>query len=135
MRLNEKFRKEGLDHNNLREITTKYNSDYRKHRYKLAEETKKQWNRIFRDKKLAIKVIMDCRTTLAYKIRARLRFRQNDVISTKEQSVLTKIMSLFERNNMQTQCNVLGCRIDLYFHDYQLEIETDENGRSDRIIV
>ena len=78
---------------------------------------------------------MDCRTTLAYKIRARLRFKQNDVISTKEQSVLTKIMSSIERNNMQTQCNVLGCRIDLYFHDYQLEIEIDENGRSDRIIV
>ena len=24
--------------------------------------------------------------------------------------------------------------IDLYFHDYQLAIETDENGRSDRNI-
>ena len=33
---------------------------------------------------------------------------------------------------MQTQYNVLGCRIELYFHDYKLAIEIDENGRSDK---
>ena len=38
--LNEKHIEEGLDHKNLREITTKYNSDYRKHRYELATEPK-----------------------------------------------------------------------------------------------
>ena len=35
---------------------------------------------------------------------------------------------------MQTQFNVLGYRIDLYFHDYKLAIEIDENGHSDRNI-
>ena len=35
---------------------------------------------------------------------------------------------------MQTQCNVLSYRIDLYFHDYNLAIETDENRHSDRNI-
>ena len=36
---------------------------------------------------------------------------------------------------MQTHYNVLGYRIDLYFHDYNLAIETDENGSKDRNIV
>ena len=43
-------------------------------------------------------------------------------------------MSSFEGENMQTQYNVLGYRIDLTFHDYKLAIEIDENGSSDRNI-
>ena len=57
------------------------------------------------DGKLAIKVIMDCRATSAHKFRRRLGFKQYDVILTKEQSVLTKIMSSFEGENMETQYN------------------------------
>ena len=75
MRLNEKQIEEGLDHKDLREITTKYNSNHRKHRYELVEEPKKRVNRIFIDEKLAIKVIMDCRTTPAHNFRARLGFK------------------------------------------------------------
>ena len=44
-------------------------------------------------------------------------------------------MSSFEGENMQTQYNVLGYRIDLYFHDYQIAIEIDESGHSDRNIA
>ena len=75
---------------------------------------------------------MDCRTTSALEFRARLGFKQYDVILTKEQSVLTEIMGLFEGENMLTQCNVWRYRIHLYFHDYKLAIEIDENGHSDR---
>ena len=78
---------------------------------------------------------MDCRTTSAHKLRTRLEFKQYDVILTKEQSVLTSIMSSFGGENMQTQYNVLGYRIDLYFHDYKSTIEIDENGHSDRNIA
>ena len=91
--LNKKHIEEGLDHKNLREITTKYHSDYRKHRYELVEEQKKQVNRIFIDEKLAIKVLMDCRTSSAHKFRTRLGIKQYDVILTAEQSVLTEIVS------------------------------------------
>ena len=35
---------------------------------------------------------------------------------------------------MQTQYNVLSYRIDLYFNDYKLAIEIDENVHSDRNI-
>ena len=62
---------------------------------------------------------MDCRTT-AHKFRTRLGFKQYDVILTKHQSVLTKIMSSFEGENMQAQYKVLSYRIDLCFHDYKL---------------
>ena len=123
---------EGLDHKNLRKITIKYHSDHRKHRYELVDEPKKQDNRIFIDEKLAIKVIVDCRSTSAYKFRTRLGFKQYDVILTKKQSVLTKIMSSFEEENMKTQYNVSSYRIGLYFHNCKLTIETDENGHSDR---
>ena len=43
-------------------------------------------------------------------------------------------MSSFEGENMETQNNVLDYTIDLYFHEYKLAIETDENGHSDRNI-
>ena len=56
------------------------------------------------------------------------------VVLTKEQSVLTKIMRSFERKSMQTQYNVLGYRIDLYFHDYKFAIQIDENGHNERIL-
>ena len=45
---------------------------------------------------LAIKVIMDRRTVAAYNFRTRLGFKQYDVILTKEQLVLIKIMTSFE---------------------------------------
>ena len=38
LRLSDKHIEEGLDHKNLREIATKYNSNHRKHRYELEEE-------------------------------------------------------------------------------------------------
>ena len=105
MCLNEKHAEEKLDHKYFQEITEKYHFDHRKHRYELVDEPKKQCNRIFMDEKLAIKVIMDCRTTSSHKFRTRLGFKQYNVILTKE-SVLTKIMRSFEGENTQTQYNV-----------------------------
>ena len=46
---------------------------------------------------------MDCRTTLAHQFKTRLQFKQGNVILTKEESVVTKIMSLFEGKKMQIQ--------------------------------
>ena len=42
-------------------------------------------------------------------------------------------MCLFAGENMRAQYNVLSYRIDLYFYDYKLAIETDENGYIDTI--
>ena len=77
---------------------------------------------------------MDCRTTSAHKFRTKLGIKEYDVILTKDQSALTKIMNLFKGENIQTQYNVLSFRINLYFHGYKLAIEIDENGHSHRNI-
>ena len=45
---------------------------------------------------------MDGRTTSAHKFRTRLALKQYDVILTKEKSVVTKVISSFEGENMQT---------------------------------
>ena len=44
--LNGRHIQEGLDHKNLRGVTTKCNSNHRKHRYELLEKPKKQVKRI-----------------------------------------------------------------------------------------
>ena len=77
---------------------------------------------------------MDCRTTMAHKFRTRLGFKQYNVILTKEQSLLTKIVSSFKGENIKTQNNVLSYTIDLYFHDFKLAIEIYKNGHSNRNI-
>ena len=106
MWLNKKHIKEGLDHKNLRVTTVKYLSDHS--------------NKIFICKELAFKVIMDCRTTAAHKYRTRLGLKQQDVILTKEQPVLTKIKRSFKHGeNMQTQYSALGFSTGFYFHDYK----------------
>ena len=61
-------------------------------------------------------------------------FAGYDVILTKEQSVLTKILNSFKKRNMQTEYSVLGYRVNLYSHDYKLAIEIDENYHSNRNI-
>ena len=99
----------------------------------LLARTWKNWRKII-DEKLAIKRIMDCRTRSVHKFRTRLGFKQYHAILTKHELMVTKIMSSFEGENIQTENNFLSYRIDLYFLDYKLAMEIDENGQSDRII-
>ena len=77
------------------------------------------------NEKLAIKVIMGCKETSTDIFRTRLGFKPCNTILIKEQSVLTKIISLFEGEYMPTQYKVLSFRIELYFHDYKLAKEID----------
>ena len=51
---------------------------------------------------------------------------------TQEQSILSKIVTLFAAEKIILQHNVLGYRIDAYFLKYKLEIEVDEQGNNDR---
>ena len=48
--------------------------------------------------------------------------------------MLGETKDVFERENMQNEYRILGCRVDLYFHDYNLAIEVDKFGHSDRNI-
>ena len=75
---------------------------------------------------------MDCRTDETCNLKRNLGFRLHDVTNTKEQTVLKSIKDAFEGEDMQTQCSVLGYRIDLYFLKYKFAIGVDELGHADR---
>ena len=77
---------------------------------------------------------MDCRTTPAVNFRTRLVFNQHGPIMTQEQSILSKIVTIFAVEEIILQHNVLGYRIDAYFPNYRLAIEIDEQGHNDRDI-
>ena len=111
---------------NLQITTIKYISDHRKHRFELVHEHKKQPNLLFINKKLILKVIVDCRTTAVHKFRIELRFKQYDVISAKAQSV-----SLNKKVNLKGE-TCKHNRVDLDFYDHKLAIEIDENGNRHR---
>ena len=68
---------------------------------------------------------MDSTKISVHKCRTKLVSKQYDVTLTKEKSVLTRIIILFERENMKTKQYVLGYIIYLYFQDYKLAIEID----------
>ena len=72
--------------------------------------------------------------TIVHIFITRLGFKQYDIILAKDKSVLTKIKSSFEGENMQTQYSILAYRIGLYFHDCKLAIAIEENGHSNRNI-
>ena len=75
---------------------------------------------------------MDCRTTPAVSFKHKLEFNQQDPIMTQEQSILTKIRSIFPTESIIFQCSVLGYRIDAYFEKHKLAVEIDELGHNAR---
>ena len=66
---------------------------------------------------------MDCSATSTHNFRKRLGFKQFENHFNKR-----KISPNKNRENMQTQDNILSYKIDLYFHNYRLGIKTGENG-------
>ena len=77
---------------------------------------------------------MDCRTDKSCSLKKHLGFKLDNVITTKEETIINSIKDTLERENIQTQYSVFGYRIDLYFHKYKLAIEVDELGHSDKNI-
>ena len=75
---------------------------------------------------------MNCRTTSAVDFKTRLGFSQHDPIMTQEQSILSKIVTLFVAKEIIFQRSVLGYRIDAYFPKYKLAIEVDEQEVNER---
>ena len=82
-----------------------------------------------------MQIISYCRTTPAVNFRTKLGFRQHDHIKTQEQSVLTKIMTVFAAEEIILQYNVWGYRVDAYLPKHNLGIEIDEQGHNGRYII
>ena len=74
-------------------------------------------------------IIMHCKVSTPKPIgfRAKLGFKQHDIILTKEESMIPKIMKAFS-NEKTPQHSVLSYQIDLYFPEHKLAIEVDEKG-------
>ena len=75
---------------------------------------------------------MDCRTLTPNEFGSKLRLDQHDLIMTKGQSVLKKVIKIFAREKTLLQHLVLSYRTDLYFPDHKLAIEADEKEHEDR---
>ena len=60
---------------------------------------------------------MHCRTPESCKFKRSLGFRLLDVINCNKQTVLEPRNKESEGENMQTQYNVLSCKIESYFHE------------------
>ena len=73
---------------------------------------------------------MECRTTPAVNFTIRPGFSQHDPIMTKEQTILSKIVTLLAAKEIILQHSVLRYRIDAYFLNHKLEIEFDESGHN-----
>ena len=54
---------------------------------------------------------------------------------TQEQSILSKVVSLFATEKIILQHNVLGYRIDAYFPKYKLAIEVMNKGITAEILA
>ena len=65
--------------------------------------------------------------------RIKFRFGPHDIIVSKKEPVLTKIIQVFAREKILQQHKVLKYCIELYFPDYQLAIEVDEKGHQDEM--
>ena len=75
---------------------------------------------------------MDCKATPVVNVRTKLGFSQHDPIMTQEQSILSKIVTIFAAEEIMLQYNVLSYKIDAYLPKYKLPIEVDEQGHNDR---
>ena len=131
--LNEKKIQKQLKHSNLPAVKNQYSSELKKQRQEIQGCGNHQPCRRFLEEDFAIQIIMDCRTTPAVRFKAKLGFNQQDPIMTQEQSILSKIVTLFVAEEIILQHNVLGYRIDAYFPKYKLAIEVDEQGHEKTI--
>ena len=132
--LKERHVEKQLGPKKLPAITSRCGKIYKKHRYEIVDESIKQPYRRFLGKDLALKITMNCRKDESCNLKKNLGFTLHDVINTKEQTIINSIKDAFEGEDMQTQYFVIGYRIDLYFHRYNLAIEVDELGHYDRNI-
>ena len=64
--------------------------------------------------------------------RAALDLKEHDIIITKEESTISKIMKVFAKEKIKLRHSVLDCYIELYFPEYRLAVEIDGKGHLDR---
>ena len=71
--------------------TKEQTGKYKRH----AKEVDNDLTRIYIHEDFSLSIIMDCRMPASIEFRIKLGFNQHDLMMTKEQSVLTKIIKVF----------------------------------------
>ena len=117
--LNEPHIKDQLKHSNLAAVKLQYSSELRKQRQELQDCGNHKPCRSFLEEDFAMQIIIDCKTTPAVNFKTKLGFNQHDPIKTQEQSILSRIVTLFASGKIILQHNVLGYRTDAYFPKYR----------------
>ena len=113
--LNETNMKDQLKHSNWAAVILHYPRKYRKQRQELHNCGNCQRCTMFLKERLAVQIIMDCKTTPGVNFRTKLGFSQHEPIMTQEQSILSKIVTIFAAEEIMLQHNILGYRIDAIF--------------------
>ena len=75
-------------------------------------------------------MICSASTPEATEFRSELRFKEHNIILSKKQSVILKIVKLLSNEKILLQHSVLGYWID--FPEHKLAIQVDEKGHTDR---
>ena len=76
-----------------------------------------------------MKIIKDQRTEAECRFRERLRYKSNDMINNKVQTVLEAITNAFEGDTLNT-----ASWIYFYFHNFKIATEVDEYDHEGRDI-
>ena len=79
---------------------------------------------------------MHCSVSLpiAIELRSKSGFNQHDIVLSKEQSVISKIIKRFSNEKTLPQHSVSSYKIDLYFPEHKLAKEVDKRGHEGRNI-
>ena len=106
MCLNKTNIKDQIKHSKLAVVTLPYSSEVRKQRQELQDCGNYQPCGRVVEEDFAMQIIMDCRTTPAVNFKTKLGFNQHDPIMTQEQSILSKMATLFAAEEIILQHSV-----------------------------
>ena len=114
-----------LGNANLPAVTNKYPSKYKKQPQELQNCGNYQACRRILKEEFPKHIIMDRNTTPAVLFRAKLGFKQNDPIMTQEQSVLSKIMTIFSAEKIELMLMLVFLTINYQLRSMNKDIKTD----------
>ena len=115
-----------------RNPTNEQINEYKRYGSELIDAEKFMFTR----EDIIMPIIMHSRvsTPEAIEFKTRLGINQDDLITTKEKSVLTKIMKVFASEEILLEHSVLSYKIDFYLSKPRLAIGIDQNDHNDRNI-
>ena len=132
--LNERNLGKSANYNEIRKLSIKYDNKCIKQRKEFIKNCKKQCCRKFIREDLAVYLLLHInRVPSIIKFRSKLGFKNNELVLSKECSIIIKLINAFSPiTEIIRQHNVLYYYVDLYLPKYKLVTEIDELGHNDR---